>query len=82
MADCSLCSEKWLKSQQGMDEGSASLPTPEFCLERQMEILQKRVVWREAFIREDSSSNMDRNSKQSMRTVEVGVVGGIEILLA
>lgn len=82
MADCSLCSEKWLKSQQGMDEGSASLPTPEFCLERQMEILQKRVVWREAFTREDSSSNMDRNSKQSMERVEVGVVGGIEILLA
>lgn len=65
-----------------MDEGSASLLTPEFCLERRMEILQKRIVWREAFTREDSSSDMDRNSKQSMERVEVGLVGDTETLPA
>lgn len=56
----------------GMEEGSASLLTPGFCLGRRIEILQKRIVWRKAFVREDSSSNTDRNSKQSVERVEVG----------
>lgn len=66
----------------GMEEGGTSLLTPGFCLERRMEILQKGIVWRKAFMREDSSSNTDRNSKQSLERVEVGVVGGTETLPA
>lgn len=48
-----------------------------------MEILQKRIAWRQAFAREEISPKMDRNSKQSAKRLEVGVVGTpTETLLA